>query len=90
MYSVTNKARKLSLPIDKQLSLFDSMKSPFLMYSSEVWGIGNVEIIDCFYLKFCGSVLNFKQTTPKLYDLRGALYFTNFYTHQKWDLELLV
>ena len=64
MYSVINKARKLSLPIDMQLSLFDSMIAPILMYGSEVWGIENVEVIDRFQLKFCKLVLNLKQTTP--------------------------
>ena len=64
MYSVINKARKLSLPIDMQLSLFDSMIAPILMYGSEVWGIENVEVIDRFQLKFCKLVPNLKQTTP--------------------------
>ena len=52
MFSVMKKARKLSLPVDMQLHLFDTMISPILMYGSEVWGIENIDIIDRFKLKF--------------------------------------
>ena len=38
MFSVLRKTRKLCLPIDIQLQMFDSMISPILLYGSEVYG----------------------------------------------------
>ena len=66
MFSLVRKARKLFLPIDLQLHLFDSMITPILLYGSEVWGCENVDVIDQFYLKFCKSLLDVKQTTPSV------------------------
>ena len=66
MFSLLRKARKLFLPFDIQLHLFDSMITPILLYGTEVWGCENVDIIDQFYLKFCKSLLDVKQTTPSV------------------------
>ena len=38
MYAVLQKSRKLQLPVDIQLQLFDSMVAPILLYGSEVTG----------------------------------------------------
>ena len=64
MFSLVRKARKLFLPFDIQLILFDSMISPILLYGTEVWNCENVDIIDQFYFKICKSLLDEKQTTP--------------------------
>ena len=53
MFSLVRKARKLFLPIDIQLHLFDSMIIPILLYGAEVWGCETVDIIDQFYLNSC-------------------------------------
>jgi hypothetical protein len=37
-FQVSQKARKLSLPIDILLLLFDVMVAPILLYGAEVWG----------------------------------------------------
>ena len=66
MFSLVRKARKLFLPFDIQLHLFDSMITPILLYGTEVWGCENVDIIDQFYSKFCKSMLDVKQTTPSV------------------------
>ena len=66
MFSLVRKARKLILPFDIQLHMFDSMITPILLYDTEVWGCENVDIIDQFYLKFCKSLLDVKQTTPSV------------------------
>ena len=58
MFSLVRKARKLFLPFDIQLHLFDSMITPFLLYGTEVWGCENVDINDQFYLKLCKSLLD--------------------------------
>ena len=66
MFSLIRKARKLFIPFNIQLHLFDSMVKPILLYGTEVWGCENVDIIDQFYLKFCKSLLDVKQTTPSV------------------------
>ena len=48
LFSLIRKARKLFLPLDIQLHLFDSMITPILLYGTEVWGCENVDIIDKF------------------------------------------
>ena len=75
MFSLIRKARKLFLPLDIQLHLFDSMITPMLLYGTEVWGCETVDIIDIFYLKFCKSLLDVKQTTPSVmvYGELGAM-----------------
>jgi hypothetical protein len=45
------KFRKIVVPFDTQLSLFDVMVAPIILYGSEVWGVENIEIIDRFQLK---------------------------------------
>ena len=66
MFSLVRKARKLFLPFDIQLHLFDSMITQILLYGTEVWGCENVDLIDQFYLKVCQSLLDVKQTTPSV------------------------
>ena len=39
------------------------MNTPILLYGTEVWGCENEDIIYQFYLKFCKSLLDVKQTT---------------------------
>ena len=75
MFSVINKSRKLHLPIDIQIHLFDTMVAPILMYGAEVWGVENVEVIDKFQLKYLKMILNLKQSTPNcmLYGDLGVL-----------------
>ena len=61
MFSMVKKTRKLFLPPDLQLHLFDSMSTPILLYGSEVWGCEDMDLIDHFYLKY-------KHTTPYVID----------------------
>ena len=37
-FAVIRKSRKLNLPVDIQLKLFDHMIAPILLYGSEIWG----------------------------------------------------
>ena len=39
MFSLVRKARKLFLPLDLQLHLFDSMITLIFIYGSEVWDV---------------------------------------------------
>ena len=45
MFSVLRKSRKLQLPIDLQLQLFDSMIVPILLLCSEVTGFEDSDIL---------------------------------------------
>ena len=36
----------MHLSIDLQLELFDKLVKPILLYGCEVWGFGNIEVIE--------------------------------------------
>jgi len=63
MYALINKCKKLMLPIDIQLQLFDSMVIPILTYGSEVWGFENLSIINKVYHKFLKITLGVNNNT---------------------------
>ncbi len=50
MFHVIKKCRKLCLPVDLQLHLFDTMIVPILLYGSEVWGCESLDVINHFQL----------------------------------------
>ncbi len=64
MFIVIRKARKLNLPIDIQLELFDSMVMPILLYGTEIWGYENCNVIENFHMQFCKCILKVKKSTP--------------------------
>ena len=64
MFSVLRKSRKLQLPIDLQLQLFDSIIVPILLYGSEVTGFENSDIIERLCTQFYKIILNVKKSTP--------------------------
>ena len=53
MYSLIQKGRRLKLPTDIMLKLFDSCVAPILLYGCEVWGYENTDIIEKVHPKFC-------------------------------------
>ena len=53
MYSLIQKGRRLKLPTDIMLKLFDSCVAPILLYGCEVWGYENTDIIEKVHTKFC-------------------------------------
>ena len=64
MFFVLRKARKLSLPVDILLQLFDAMVAPILLYGAEVWGYENNDILESLHLEFCKYILKVKKSTP--------------------------
>ena len=46
MHEVLKLGRIHSLSINYQLDLFDKMVKPTLLYGCEIWGLGNIEIIE--------------------------------------------
>lgn len=58
LFAVYRKIRNISIPVDIQLKLFDSLVSPILLYASEVWGFENKESIEKVHLQFCKNILH--------------------------------
>ena len=66
MFSVLKKSRKLQLPVDIQLQMFDTLVLPILMYGSEVTGFENHNMLERLCLQFYKIILNVKKNTPNL------------------------
>ena len=64
MYSLLAKSRNMRLPIDLQLDLFKKLVKPILLYGCEVWGFGNIDVLERVQLKFIKQVLKLKSSTP--------------------------
>ena len=64
MFSMITKARRLLLPLDIQIDIFDKMVLPILLYGSEVWGCSNISDIEVFYRKFLKIILKVGKSTP--------------------------
>ena len=64
IHSLLRKIRVLNLPIDMQIDLFNKLIKPILLYGCEIWGIGNIDIIERVQLKFLKMILNLKKSTP--------------------------
>ncbi len=56
-FSLIAKARKMDLPIDIHLHLFDSCILPILLYCSEVWGFSNLQNIETFHKQYLKYIL---------------------------------
>jgi hypothetical protein len=50
VYALCRKIRNLAIQIDLQLKLFDSLITPILVYSCEVWGFENKQILESLLL----------------------------------------
>ena len=64
LYGVIRKLRHFNLPIDCQLDLFDKVIQPVLLYSCEIWGYEQLEVIEKVHLRFLKFILNLKSSTP--------------------------
>ena len=74
MFIVLEKARKLQLPIDIILELFDKCVVPILLYGSEVWGWSNLRELEIFHRSFLRLIFRTYKFTPNcmLYGESGA------------------
>jgi hypothetical protein len=52
MYALYKKIKNISIPVDLQLKLFDSLVAPVLLYASEIWGFENKNSIERVHLQF--------------------------------------
>ena len=72
VYSLFKKARNMQRPIDLQLELFNKLVKPVLLYGCEIWGLGNIDVIERVQLMFIKRILNLKNNTPN-YMVLGEL-----------------
>jgi hypothetical protein len=52
LYALYYKLCNLTIPIDLQLKLFDSLIAPILVYSSEIWRFENKQGIEKIHIQF--------------------------------------
>ena len=72
MFAVLSKSRKLHLPVDIQLQLFDSMVIPILLYGSEVTGFEKHDILERLCIQCYKIVLKVKKNNAKFNVVRGT------------------
>ena len=66
MFSLLRKSRKLHLPLDLQLQLFDNMVVPILLYGSEITGFEKPDSLERLCSQFYKIILNVKKSTPNI------------------------
>ena len=64
LYALYGKIRNINIPVDLQLKLFDSLIEPILLYSCEVWGFENTDILERIHLQFLKYTLSVRTSTP--------------------------
>ena len=64
VFALRKKIRNVSLPIDIQIDLFEKTVKPVLLYGCEIWGFGNIDMIEQIQLKYFEYILNLKKNTP--------------------------
>ena len=64
MYCLIKRSKSLYLPIDLQIDLFHKTVKPILLYGCEIWGYGNIDMIEKVQLKILKQILNLKSSTP--------------------------
>ena len=64
LYCLYRKLRNISIPIDLQLKLFDTLILPILTYGSEIWGYENTKQLEKLHLQFCRNILGVGTTIP--------------------------
>ena len=65
MFGLLSKSRRLNLPVDIQLQLFDILVTPILLYGSEIWSYENCEILEKLHLRYCKYLLGVNISTYK-------------------------
>ena len=66
------------MPFDIQIDLFNKMIKPILLYGCEIWGTGNIDILERVQLNFFKLIFNLKNSTPS-YMIYGELGITPLY-----------
>ena len=64
MFSLLKKSKKLMLPLDVQIELFDRLITPILLYGCEVWCPSMTDLASKLQLRFYKIILKLRRTTP--------------------------
>ena len=64
MYSLIRNSNRLNLPLDIQIDLFNKTFKPILLYGAEIWGFGNLDVIERIQLEYLKYILRVKKSTP--------------------------
>ena len=64
MFSLLRKIKKFTLPFDIQIDLFEKCVKPILLYGCEIWGFGNIDVLERVQLKFYKYIFQLKKATP--------------------------
>ena len=67
MFSVLRKTKKLNLPVDMQLQMFDAMVAPILLYGAEVYGYEKSDITESLFLQFYKIIMCLKKLHQMLF-----------------------
>ena len=65
-YALLTKIKKLQLPVDISLELFNQLVVPVLTYGCEVWGFCNFNSIEILQRKFIKIILGVNKCTPNV------------------------
>ena len=93
VFCLLMKAKALLLPIVIQIEMFLKTVKPILLYACEIYGNGNVDILEQVQLKFLKSILNLKNIHLKtLYMLKQGFCPLKFpwETDFKYAIDLLL
>ena len=63
LYALYRKKYNLAIPVDLQLKLFDSLVTPILLYSSEIWGFECISNIEKIHLQFSKRDISDRSST---------------------------
>jgi len=63
MFSLLSKCKKLHLPLDICMELFDQLVLPILLYGAEVWGTQSCNLVDKLRLKFVKVLTRCRMST---------------------------
>ena len=64
MHLLLGRVRKLNLPLDLQLTVFDHTIVPILLYGCEVWGFENTDIIERLHNEFLRKITFLRKSIP--------------------------
>lgn len=75
------KAKALLLLIDIQIEMFVKTIKPKLLYGCDIFGYGNVDMLEQVQLKFLKTILNLKTSTPNciVYGKMGVMPLKSTY-----------
>ncbi len=63
MFGLISKCRRLHLPLDIQMKLFDSVVKPIMLYGCEVWGPYSSDVANKLQLRFLKIILGLRKST---------------------------